>query len=70
MAVPWGAWRSGTTCAPSGGWISCGVGAGVTGRGEGMWQVVRCDLCDSAMWVIHCKLRCQRCGYTRDCSDP
>ena len=29
-----------------------------------------CDLCGSPMRETHCKLVCDRCGYTRDCSDP
>ena len=31
---------------------------------------IRCDLCGYAVVESHCKLRCLRCGYTRDCSDP
>jgi carbonic anhydrase/acetyltransferase-like protein (isoleucine patch superfamily) len=30
----------------------------------------RCDLCGTPMRESHCKLVCDRCGYTRDCSDP
>jgi DNA-directed RNA polymerase subunit RPC12/RpoP len=30
-----------------------------------------CDLCGHEPMIDHaCKLRCPRCGYTRDCSDP
>ncbi len=29
-----------------------------------------CDLCGSVMRESHCKLICDQCGYTRDCSDP
>ena len=29
-----------------------------------------CDLCGHAMRESHCKLICDQCGYTRDCSDP
>jgi len=29
-----------------------------------------CDLCDAAMYELHCRLICPRCGYQRDCSDP
>ncbi len=28
-----------------------------------------CDICKSSMLAIHCKIKCQNCGYTRDCSD-
>lgn len=30
----------------------------------------RCDLCGNPMRESHCKLICDACGYTRDCSDP
>ena len=30
----------------------------------------RCDLCGAPMEDVQCKLRCRKCGYTRDCSDP
>jgi hypothetical protein len=30
----------------------------------------RCDLCGHVMRESHCKLICDQCGYTRDCSDP
>ena len=30
----------------------------------------KCDLCGSAMTVVHCKLKCLVCGFIRDCSDP
>ena len=29
-----------------------------------------CDLCGFPMREVHCKLICDQCGYTRDCSDP
>jgi hypothetical protein len=29
-----------------------------------------CDLCGYPMRESHCKLVCDQCGYTRDCSDP
>jgi hypothetical protein len=29
-----------------------------------------CDLCGYPMRESHCKLICDQCGYTRDCSDP
>lgn len=29
-----------------------------------------CDLCGNPMRESHCKLVCDQCGYTRDCSDP
>jgi len=29
-----------------------------------------CDLCAAPMVAVHCKLRCETCGFTRDCSDP
>ena len=31
---------------------------------------ILCDICGSVMVGAHCKLICERCGYTRDCSDP
>jgi hypothetical protein len=34
----------------------------------GKWYV--CDLCGHKMLDVHCKLRCERCGFVRDCSDP
>jgi hypothetical protein len=33
-------------------------------------RVFHCDLCGTAMLNLHCKLICEQCGYTRDCSDP
>ncbi|HET9949299.1 MAG TPA: hypothetical protein VFQ22_10295 [Longimicrobiales bacterium] len=33
-------------------------------------DVPLCDLCGYPMREIHCKLVCDHCGYTRDCSDP
>jgi hypothetical protein len=30
-----------------------------------------CEVCGADMqYTASCKLRCPRCGYTRDCSDP
>lgn len=29
-----------------------------------------CDRCGAAMRSIHCKIRCEHCGFMRDCSDP
>ena len=29
-----------------------------------------CEICDSEMFGLHCKLICPNCGYRRDCSDP
>lgn len=32
---------------------------------------VLCEVCGAKMYyTASCKLRCPRCGYTRDCSDP
>ena len=32
---------------------------------------VICEVCGGEMYyTAACKLRCPRCGYTRDCSDP
>ena len=31
---------------------------------------VRCDLCGNLIIKLHCKLKCNFCGYARDCSDP
>lgn len=32
---------------------------------------IRCEVCGGAMfYTAACKLRCPRCGYARDCSDP
>jgi hypothetical protein len=32
---------------------------------------VTCEVCGGEMhYTASCKLRCPRCGYTRDCSDP
>ena len=34
-------------------------------------QPVECEVCGGAMaYTASCKLRCSRCGYMRDCSDP
>jgi len=29
-----------------------------------------CDVCGGPAFELRCKIVCQRCGYTRDCSDP
>ncbi|MDA1188176.1 MAG: hypothetical protein O2854_00635 [Chloroflexi bacterium] len=29
-----------------------------------------CDICDTPMLDMHCKLKCLACGFFRDCSDP
>jgi hypothetical protein len=29
-----------------------------------------CEVCDTEMYGLHCKLICPNCGYRRDCSDP
>ena len=31
---------------------------------------VRCDICGNLIIKLHCKLKCNFCGYSRDCSDP
>lgn len=32
---------------------------------------VPCEVCGSTMvYTAACKLKCLRCGYSRDCSDP
>jgi hypothetical protein len=32
---------------------------------------VECEVCGAEMYyTAACKLRCPRCGYARDCSDP
>jgi hypothetical protein len=32
---------------------------------------VVCEICGAEMYyTASCKLRCPRCGYTRDCTDP
>ncbi|MDP8939189.1 MAG: hypothetical protein M3N10_02650 [Actinomycetota bacterium] len=30
----------------------------------------KCEICNSEMYGLHCKLVCPNCGYRRDCSDP
>lgn len=30
----------------------------------------KCELCLGNVMNIHCKIICQQCGFTRDCSDP
>lgn len=34
----------------------------------GRWYA--CDFCGHQMLDLHCKLKCERCGFVRDCSDP
>jgi hypothetical protein len=29
-----------------------------------------CWVCGAAIVDVHCKIVCQHCGFTRDCSDP
>ena len=29
-----------------------------------------CDVCGAPTYEVRCKVICNRCGYTRDCSDP
>tara|TARA_X000001036_G_scaffold324122_1_gene302622 strand:- start:1075 stop:1203 length:129 start_codon:yes stop_codon:yes gene_type:complete len=29
-----------------------------------------CIICGAKILDVHCKIKCQNCGYTRDCSDP
>jgi hypothetical protein len=29
-----------------------------------------CWVCGAAIVEVHCKIVCQKCGFTRDCSDP
>ncbi len=32
---------------------------------------VHCEVCGATMvYTAACKLKCPRCGYARDCSDP
>ena len=31
---------------------------------------VFCDICGDTMLELHCKLKCEKCGFFRDCSDP
>lgn len=34
-------------------------------------EPVACEVCGAVMdYTASCKLRCARCGYMRDCSDP
>ncbi|MQG39685.1 MAG: hypothetical protein FI718_06875 [SAR202 cluster bacterium] len=32
--------------------------------------VIKCDICGLQFTDVHCKLKCTKCGYMRDCSDP
>jgi len=38
-----------------------------TRSGTHTWM---CDRCGAAMIELHCKLRCDNCGFMRDCNDP
>ncbi len=29
-----------------------------------------CDVCGAPVIMVHGKIVCRNCGYTRDCSDP
>lgn len=29
-----------------------------------------CEVCNTVMYGLHCKIVCPNCGYKRDCSDP
>lgn len=29
-----------------------------------------CELCGGEVFEHACKVKCENCGYTRDCSDP
>lgn len=31
---------------------------------------IDCWVCGAAVVAVHCKIVCQNCGFTRDCSDP
>lgn len=31
---------------------------------------MKCELCGGIVVSVKCKLICESCGYTRDCSDP
>ena len=33
-------------------------------------QTVLCECCNFEMISVHCKIKCNNCGYMRDCSDP
>ena len=37
---------------------------------EEPWAIAPCELCGGSVVQIHCKIKCQTCGYVRDCSDP
>lgn len=41
------------------------------GPGYAQGGPVLCDVCGATMqYTAACKLKCVRCGYARDCSDP
>ncbi|MCL6437844.1 MAG: hypothetical protein K6T51_04465 [Rubrobacteraceae bacterium] len=41
---------------------------GASGREEA--DEIRCEVCGTEMYELHCELVCPNCGYRRDCSDP
>jgi hypothetical protein len=40
------------------------------GSGLGNARRIVCWICGAAILERHCKIVCQNCGFTRDCSDP
>lgn len=34
------------------------------------YPVQICEVCETEMYGLHCKIVCPNCGYKRDCSDP
>jgi hypothetical protein len=34
------------------------------------YPVQVCEVCETEMYGLHCKIVCPNCGYKRDCSDP
>ena len=41
-----------------------------TPRTNNQSVVDTCDICGFQFTDGHCKLKCTKCGYMRDCSDP
>ena len=41
-----------------------------TPRNNNQSVIVTCDICGFQFTDVHCKLKCTKCGYMRDCSDP
>ncbi|CAN5479419.1 MAG: hypothetical protein M3494_06470 [Actinomycetota bacterium] len=37
---------------------------------EQNYPVQICEVCETEMFGLHCKIICPNCGYKRDCSDP